>query len=367
MKPGAEDDDQQFWWQTTAVPLSRLLAVCEYTEERQRHLLDWYRKYILTALGPRPIRGIKPKFEPCLVFDGSACELSMNWKEREPNRTVRFTIEATGHEAGTPTDPFNQRTTETLLRNMASEFKSFDLSQFEHFAKHFFLPNEAAESLHAKMPADTPLSQVWVAFDLLHDSIMAKVYFIPLLKWIHTGTRTRDLVKQALTSCGDKYGPYDAAFGLLETYIDKIPPDQAPHIEMLAVDCIDSPKHRVKIYLRTNVNTLAKARHAYTLAGSLAGPAVETALAALNEFWPIIFRLEEKDIDDVMVLPEGSGCGYAIEMRPGVAEPEVKIHIPVRKIERTDEQLCDSLAAWFGRRGRSDLASIYLDSLRSVL
>ena len=362
-----ENEDQKFWWYATAISLSRLLAVCKYNEERRHQLLSWYRRFILPALGPRPIRGVKPNFEPCLVFDGSACELSMNWKELDPHRTVRFTIEATGSRAGTSADPFNQDETTALLRSMSEALPDLDLTQFEHFAAAFFLPGDAADNLAAKLPADTPLSQVWVAFDLLRDHVMAKVYFIPLLKWIHTGTPTRKLVREAVVQCNSKFGGYDASFAVLDSFLDSFPPSEAPHIEMVAIDCNDTPSSRVKIYLRTAVNTLTKAREAYTLGGRLCGQDVAAAIEALDEFWPIIFRLKGPNSEEKEVFEDGSGCGYAIEMKPGATEPEVKIHIPVRKIDGSDKQICESLSAWFKKRGNMKLATTYKEELEGVL
>jgi DMATS type aromatic prenyltransferase len=361
-------DDATFWWQTTGLPLSRLLAVSDYTEpDRQSHLA-WYRHFVAPALGPRPVPGVRPLFQPCPVYDGSPCELSTNFKERSPQRTIRFTIEATGRDAGTPDDPFNQAETTRLLGAMAGHVACLDLHQYEIFSRALFFSPEDAQALLPRVAPGTPLSQVWLAFDLLRGGggIMAKVYFMPILKWIETGTETKDLVFAAARAC-TRHGSYDAPVRLLDGFL--VAGAGAFVVEMVAIDCIDSPDARIKVYLRTNVNTLARAKHVLTLGGRLSGPLVEEGLAALSELWPILFRLGEGGVDaeTAEIFPSGSYCGCAVEMKAEREEPETKLHIPVRKIEGTDAQICESLAAWFDKRGHAGFAATYKKNLERVL
>lgn len=361
------NQDQKFWWAATAESLAHLLASCEYSEEDQITHLRWYHRFIIPALGPRPIPGVKPKFQPCPVADGSACELSINWKELDPKKTVRFTIEAVGHNAGTSSDPFNQEETVHLLEHMSKEIPDLDLDRFQVFASKLFLPSDAVESLMLRVSPGIPLSQVWVAFDLLHGKVMAKVYFMPILKMISTGIPTKTLVFEAAQACNGKYGSFDAPIQLLDSYLNSFPPSEAPVVEMVAIDCIDSPNSRIKIYLRTSVDTLAKAKWAYTLGGRLSGTLIEEGLQALGELWPILFRIKSTEFENEKILPGGSYCGNAIEMKPGSREQEIKIHIPVGKLDGTDRQLCESLSAWFKVRGQSSFAKTYKTDLESAL
>lgn len=364
---GFPDQDQELWWRATAHSLGRLLADYRYSKDDQLLHLEWYHKYILPALGPYPVRDQKPQFQPCPVSDGSACEHSINWREKGTRQTVRFTIEAVGPQAGTVADPFNQEAGERLLRRLAKDVPDVKLALFDHFAKDFFLPNDAAESLIPKMPPGTPLSQIWIAFDLLRGRLMAKVYFMPILKWIHTGVPTKTLVFDTARKINVAHGTFNASIELLDSFLESSPTGENPVMEMVAVDCIDHADSRIKFYLRTGVDTLAKAKHQLTLGGRLSGEVIEEGLEALSELWPILFRLEGDDIEDIAVLPAGSYCGCAVEMKPGRAEPETKLHMPVRKVKGTDAQLCDSLSSWFQRRGHSEFAATYKDNLTATL
>ncbi|OLN95472.1 7-dimethylallyltryptophan synthase 2 [Colletotrichum chlorophyti] len=365
------NQDQDFWWEATASSFSSLLKSCDYTECEQQFLLQWYSRFILPALGPRPWPDMVAKFNPCPVFDGSACEFSINWRERSPHRMVRFTIEATGMRAGTDEDPFNQEATQKLLRDMCSEVPGLSLKRFDLFALDLFFSKEAAVNLAPRVPTGTPLSQAWVAFDLVQKYPMAKVYFMPILKWIDTGRSTNELVFETARKCNtDEYGSFDEPVNMLQAYIETFTttPDDAPRVEMVAIDCVDSPDARIKIYLRTAVNTLARAKNMYTLGGRLKGQAVTEGLQALHELWPILFRLDaaDPDMEHAEVFPRGSYCGCAVEMKPGRQESGTKLHIPVRKIVGTDADLCEALAAWFRRRGHGEFASRYKEDLKKA-
>lgn len=197
---------------------------------------------------------------------------------------------------------------------------------------------------------------------------MPKVYFMPVMKWIKTGISTTDLVFDAARKCNGKHGSFDSPIALLDDYLRSFPPERMPVVEMVAIDCVDSPGARIKCYLRTGVNTLAKAKFQYTLGGRLFGEAIEEGLKALESLWPILFQLEgENDIEDREVFTAGNYCGCAIEMKSTLAVPETKLHIPVRKIQGTDGQLCKSLSAWFEQRGHREFAAAYKKDLAATL
>lgn len=280
-----QDEDESFWIAATLPSLAQLLASCEYGKEQRAAHLTWYQQFVPRALGPRPVSSQKAQFTPSPVFDGSACEHSINWKEKSSKRLVRFTIEATGRKAGTAEDPFNQTATGLMLRSMTDAVPGLSLKRFDIFAKHLFVSDAGSGEVLRKVPEGLPLSQVWLAFDLQHDgSILAKVYFMPILKWIETGTPTNDLVFDTMRECND-HGSFNKSIACLEDYIKSFTsvPDDAPRVEMVAIDCVDSPKSRIKVYLRTAVNTLARAKDMFTLGGRLTGKETEAGIAALTD------------------------------------------------------------------------------------
>lgn len=238
-----------------------------------------------------------------------------------------------------------------LLRALAEEDASVSLKRFELFAERLFIKKEDALELAVRIPSGTPRSQVWMAFDLLRDGgVMAKVYFMPVLKMIQSGVETKTLVFEAARAC-EEYGSFDQSIRVLEGYFGDFGEGLGPVVEMVG----------------TSVDTLAKAKKAFSLGGRLKGEEIVEGIKALEELWPILFRIDASEAEEATIFPPGSYCGNAIEMKPGAAFPEVKLHIPVRKIEGTDAQLCESLSKWFARRGHGEFAASYKKELQAAL
>ncbi|CAP61924.1 uncharacterized protein PODANS_5_1815 [Podospora anserina S mat+] len=260
---GFDDDSKEFWHETTLLPFIKLLQSSGYSnqdivihskwyEPLPRLLPSFYRWARLTrvstrynrfipALGGRPQSGKKPIFNARIMADGSPMELSVNFKETSNVRTVRFTIEATVPEAGTPIDPYNQEQTTRLLHDMTKSIPSIHLGQYNTFIRSLFLPASTAPSLLPKVPHETSLSQAWVAFDLAHGGdIMAKVYFMPFLKWLHTASSpsaavsTKDITFDVARQCDGTYGSYNHPIALLDSYLCSFPSGPSrPTVQMV--------------------------------------------------------------------------------------------------------------------------------------
>ncbi|KAK4175215.1 tryptophan dimethylallyltransferase-domain-containing protein [Triangularia setosa] len=239
-----DDDSKEFWNETTALPLIKLLQNSGYSNQDIETHSKWYNCFIIPALGSQPQAGKKPLFNARITADGSPVELSVNFKESSKVRTVRFTIEATGPKAGTPTDPYNQEETTRLLQTMTNAIPGIYLGQYNTFTQSLFLPASTAPSILPKVTPKTPLSQAWIAFDLAHGGgIMAKVYFMPFLKWLHTASpaqaiSTKDIIFDIARQCNGPYGSYDHPISLLDSYLCSFPPGSfQPTVEMVAIDC----------------------------------------------------------------------------------------------------------------------------------
>ncbi|KAK4204644.1 aromatic prenyltransferase [Triangularia verruculosa] len=372
----SEDDSQEFWHEVTALPLIKLLQSSGYSNEDIETHTKWYTGFILPALGRRPQTDKKPLFNARITADGSPVELSVNFKETSVARTVRFTIEAIGPEAGTLTDPYNQDETTRLLQAMTKSIPSVHLGQYDTFTQGLFLAASTAPSLLPKVPAGAPLSQAWVAFDLAHGGgIMVKVYFMPFLKWLHTASSstvaTKDLVFDIARGCNGPYGSYDHPIALLDAYLGSFSAGSSePTVEMVAIDCIDSPSARIKCYLRTGVASLQGAKEVMTLGGRIKTDDTELTLQLLGELWAVLFRSKiafGEDIETKSVLNGEAYCHLAVEMKPGFpGSIETKLHIPVNKVGGgglSDEVICAGLGEWFAKRGHEGFGGGYRKEL----
>ncbi|GAP88223.2 putative 7-dimethylallyltryptophan synthase [Rosellinia necatrix] len=375
-------EDREFWWSALADPLATLLQNREYPHDVQLQYLRWFQKWIPAALGPRPISG-QPFYGSWLTYDRSAVEYSINWKEKSPRQTVRFTLEPTSSKSGTPADPLNQLGAQEFLTGIAPDVPGLDLARFNDFLAATYIPDEGVEAAAAKHPAGFPRSRVWVAFDLDRAGrAVAKAYFLPHWRALHTGIPARQIVSDAILACSGPLGSYETSVAALNDYLDttSFAPGAAPEIALLSNDCVVADAaSRIKVYVRSEADTLAKARDMFHLGGRLRGPVVAECLAAIRDFWYHLFGLDSADpgADDKVVLG-GHGCVLVYEMRPtplpladgataAVApDIEVKLHIPVWELGKTDAEIGELMAAWFHAHGHPELAASYQSDLAAT-
>ncbi|KAK0710368.1 tryptophan dimethylallyltransferase-domain-containing protein [Apiosordaria backusii] len=207
---------------------------------------------------------------------------------------------------------------------------------------------------------------------------MAKVYFMPFLKWLHTSASsisptiaTKDIVFDIARQCNGPYGSYDHPIALLDLYLCSFASGQfQPMVEMVAIDCVDSPGARIKCYLRTGVTTLQQAREAMTLGGRIKNGDTDATLELLGELWGVLFRSKvgsHEEIETKSVLVEGAYCHLAVEMKAGdPGSVETKLHIPVNKVADgglSDEVICAGLGEWFAKRGHGEFDGGYRKEL----
>lgn len=366
--------DQEFWWDAFGEPLATLLKTSQYSEEEQLYYLRWFHQWIMPSLGPRPLNG-KPHFGATLTYDGSPLEYSLNWKEKKSNQTIRFTTEPCSRKAGTAADPLNQLAAKDLLTAMAKDISGIDLTRFNLFLSETNVPDEAVEEALSKYPPGIFRARTWIAYDLEGGGIVAKAYFNPVWKAIHTGRPTNAIVFDAIRKCNGPAGSYDAPIEVLDSYLRTFSGSEAPHIGLLSNDCVvDSPRSRVKVYVVAYAYTLAKAKEVFHLGGRISGPDIAAGVKAVGDWWCHLFGLSssDPDIDNKEVLPAGSRCIFTFEMRPtakGQEAPdiEVKMHTPMTWLGQTDAQICDVLSTWFQKHGHPDLAARYQPDLISAL
>ncbi|KFY27181.1 hypothetical protein V493_03668 [Pseudogymnoascus sp. VKM F-4281 (FW-2241)] len=369
--PGLPNDDQKFWWGATVPAFVRLLQDCQYTEEHQLLYLNWYYRWIIPALGPRATAAECPNPRSILVQDGSQVEFSIKWKEAKAQRAVRFTIEPTGYEAGTPSDPLNQKETLKVARAMTPEVQGMDLAMFEHFITATMVSNEAYEELQRKDPPRMPAAVSCLAFDLVAGQIGSKAYVLPRPKSVSTGISMRDLVYESIRKWDGDRGSYEASVGTFNDYLESFAGvtldsvDSPPSVASVAIDCVDPAAARVKIYSPTVARSLGKAKYAFALGGGLKGEFIDKALAALEDLWVTLFETKDEDKEVFHSDKPPGRCVLAVEMRPN-QEPETKLYLPMINTDMTDAQICAALEGWFTKRGVPQFANTYRDMLSNA-
>nr|BDX35609.1 DMATS-type prenyltransferase StrI [Stachybotrys sp.] len=361
----SEREDQAFWWNSLSPSLAALLEKNKYPEEEQQYYLRWFHTWIAPALGVRPRYG-KPYYTSGLTHDKSPLEFSQNWKENSPDQLVRFTLEPASRESGTASDPFNQKIAKDVITRMSKHVPGIDLKRFEHFFQETSVPFEASDEIAAKLLPGQARARVLLAFDLDHGGPVAKAYFVPQLKATYTGVTQKQVVFDSIR----KWSPsYIQAADALEGYLNTRTEEKPPQPFLVAIDCDDNPRSRVKVYLNeTSVDTLNKAKEIFSLGGKLNSPTIKKSLEAIDEWWYHIFALEPGSQSDDKKVLFGPTAVYAFELRPSEegqneVEMEVKLHLPLWVLEQTDAQLSNRLSAWFKAHNHEVFADRYLPDL----
>ncbi|KAI1497646.1 aromatic prenyltransferase [Biscogniauxia marginata] len=365
-----DSEDRAFWWGALSEPLASLLQANQYDNEVQLHYLRWFYQWILPALGPRPVGG-KPYYGSWITHDLSPLEYSLNWKERSPSQTIRFTIEAVTKQAGTATDPINQLGAKEFLNTISKDVPGLDLTRFNHFLNATNVPDNCMDDAIAKHPSYFPRSRVWIAFDLERSgSLMAKSYFLPHWRAIQSGIPAKTIIFDVIRACNKTDGSsYDGSLAAIESYLSTYArQDDEPQVGLLSNDCVtDAAGSRLKVYFRSSVDTLAKAKDMYHLGGRLRGANIAAGLKGISDFWYHLFGLDSSDTtaDDKVCVGEHK-CIFVYEMRSTQSsEPDidVKFHIPMWQLGKTDGQISELLASWFESHGHPDLAARYKSDL----
>jgi DMATS type aromatic prenyltransferase len=366
-----ENINQAFWWDKLGPSFASLLETSEYSGQEQLYYLRWFYENILPALGPRPVDG-KSNYPAWITHDGSCLEFSLNWKQTEAKQTIRFSFEPVTEQAGTNADPLNQRAAGIHLTRLANHIPDADLGRFQALRAAMSVPHESADEIIARNPPGSPLSTTWLACDLERGGgIVAKSYYLPHLKAVHTGIPTKSIVFDAMRACNGAFGVYDSGISPINEYLESFKQGPAPMVVLLSNDCVpDSQSSRLKVYVFSGANTLSHARDMFNLGGRLSGTATEEGLRAIEDFWCHLFGLDQNEpaSADQVVLPDAAHfiCVYEVRPTPGPGDApniEVKLHLPSWHMDKTDAERSELLSAWFERHGAHGLASRYKQDL----
>lgn len=366
--------DQAFWWNVLSETLASLLQANQYSKEVQLHYLRWFYRWITLALGPRPVDGT-PFYGSWITHDLSPIEFSLNWKEKIPKQTIRFTIEAVTRHAGTATDPINQLGAKEFLTALSKDLQGLDLTRFNQFLDATNVPDDCVDDAIAKHPSHFPRSRVWVAFDLEHSgNPVVKSYFLPHWLACQSGVSVNTIVSDAVRACNGSDGlSYDGSLAAINSYLSTFTrQEDAPQMGLLSNDCVvETVGSRLKVYFRSSADTLNKAKDMYHLGGSLKGANIAAALKGISEFWYHLFGLDSSDpaAADKVCIGEHK-CIFVYEMRSThSSEPDidVKFHIPMWQLGKSDNEISELLASWFASHSHSDLAARYKSDLNAAL
>ncbi|MCJ1247388.1 hypothetical protein MMC30_004602 [Trapelia coarctata] len=382
--------DSDFWWRTTASYLGTALDAAGYSPDDQYESLLFYYRYILPYLGDRPTTDERvKKFKSFITNDYSPFELSWSWGGPKSSPTVRFLIEAIGPESGTTSDPYNQKRTIELVRNLAASKPDIDWQWFDHFFETLLVTDDAfgpngkrtwaclnpfskyfwtaKDSTSENFKSLGHSSSVFLACDLQRGKLLVKPYFIPAIRAIQTGQTPLEVIAHGVRSF-EHAGMNIPALDNMIQFVEKHPELQLQFLA-IAPDCVTPTQSRLKIYCRSPHTSFDSVRTMMTLGGRIRGSSWDWSMKELRKLWWLALGLDKKwpsSADLPRKFHYTSGILYNIDIKPGNTMPEPKVYIPTKHYSRDDLDAAHGLTRFLNEQGRGSYTENFMQVLEGM-
>ena len=362
--------DHQFWWEMCSPSIKALFRHSgTYTAKQQQDHLNWFRDIAVPSLGQRPSSTYR--LSSLLNWEGSPYRPSWNFSG-SGSSTVRLGFDPIGPQTGTDADPFGQRYLERTNPVFAQSSNPVaDMTWFDEIASSMYLTPEEEANLHAKWPAGQPRPpHHFLAWGCKGSEREFKPYFHPMLKAAATGRSVHQVTydgARAVSTLGDELKP---TIDLLEDFHVSRADIMTPLL--VAVDCIEPVKSRLKIYAMAQSNAFNVMRDSMTLGGQKTDPETLRGVDCLESIYHLLMG-EKRPLS-----PSTTKKGWSTskthqatilswEMKPGRLMPEVKIYLPMWQFAQSEAAIVDNMGEIFRGFGWNDAARMYGPALQEAL
>ncbi|GKT57633.1 aromatic prenyltransferase [Colletotrichum tofieldiae] len=347
----------RWWWDRCAPLLISLLNSAEsYTSEEKADHLRVFRDVVVPSFGiPTP----NAKVRPLLTYDGSTFEPSWNFTKSDDG-VIRYTFEPLGDTAGSEEDPFAGEIGRSMIPILSQVSSDVDLRWYEQLVSAWFVTPEEAVAARQRMPPHVKrIPQLFLAYDMKRSKRILKAYHFPVLKHFATGITTSELVFDMIPKLqpfGDKLA---APAKKLQKYLAVC--KEPCLVEMMAIDCIDPSKARVKVYARTASNSKSVLADVFTLGGTQTDEATLKGVETAEKVWHLLLDEpqgmatdQRKDCRDLQNLHKGI-C-FAFELKSGAERIDIKAHLPWGQTSRSDAQTIENFTQALRNLGSDESA-----------
>jgi DMATS type aromatic prenyltransferase len=366
---GFENEDQKFWWKSTAPVLGKFMVKADYTSAQQFSFLSWFHNFILPSLGPSPAPGKERTWRAQCTPNASPFQPS--WNIQSAKTTVRFTIEPIGFEAGTRKDVFNHKAAFDLMKKLKAANPKMEDSWFYHCAKELYVTKETINMiLMAKGIPEKKPPTVFLAFDLLDKEIETKAYFFPHMRAYMQGITQGEMIIRTVKGLNEPGIDLNPGLDAFEEYLRSGGPVTHRNVEMLAIDCVEKSRARAKIYVNSFNNTYNKIKDIYTMGGRLTDKATVDSLEPLKDLWRLMYDFPETGFEDTElpnIMHPRSCFVIGFEFKSGDPLPITKIYFPMWHYAKNDAQISTALSAFFAKQKWDKMAQNYGRDVREIL
>jgi DMATS type aromatic prenyltransferase len=364
----------RFWWQVTAVPLSKLMTRMNYPLHLHYRYLAYYYDIVLPSYGPIP-SAKNEQWNATLTPDNSAFEPSWNLQTTGTQESiVRFTIEAHSAESGHGADPLNQKSIGELVRRAAEMSEGVDVDVYKYVTSALFVSDEEGRRLRKAWPDHLP-PQAYLAFDFEKTGrMLVKGSFFFMWKAKQTGRAPRDIVHELVVKMpvigATLVEPLKVWYQWLRAFPDVYGGELM--VEGLGFDLLTpGPRSRIKIYQRLRKSCFGAVTYFYTFGNRLQDPATTKGLELLKLFWVVVCGVQDDEDFMGREIVEAHRYWADIvvnwEFKAGEALPRPKLYFPLGKWLENDEVCSERLSDFWKRIGWSEMAGSYRKDWNEIL
>ncbi|KAK9852623.1 hypothetical protein MYU51_007703 [Penicillium brevicompactum] len=359
----ATTNDDELWNNEVGKMLGIMLEMAGYPDHSREIHCNFFHESVAPSLGQHPRGTGISQWKSFMTDDHTPVELSWCWSSSLETPTVRYSAEPIGKWAGQPADPNNTAASLRLFGDALQLSPEMDLYLHRHFQRSLMAPTMIDEGAAVQIPQ----SQSFIAFDLLESTIVVKQYYLPAWRALAEEKSNFALVEEAIRDIPSLGASLLSSFAVFRDFIESLPIETRPTVEIMAIDCLDPLKSRLKVYIRSQSTTLDSALQILTIGGE--APKTSEEKASLRELWHSIFGLDPQQSDDTP-LPEKDhrtgGILYYFEFKCGVNTPKTKAYLPVRHYARDDLQIATGLSEYLGHRGKRLATGSYLEGVQAL-
>ncbi|CAG8369869.1 unnamed protein product [Penicillium salamii] len=356
------EKDASLWNGEVGTMLNMMLEMAGYPENSRKIHSHFFQESVSPSLGQHPRGTGAPQWKSFMTDDHTPVELSWCWSSQLDTPTVRYSAEPVGKWAGQPADPTNTAASLRLLGDALQLSPEMDLYLHRHFQRKL-VPSQT----NTKDKEQNPHSQRFIAFDLLEDTIVVKQYYLPSWMAIEKKMSKFALVADAIQDIPSLGTSLLSSFAVFTDFIESFSRDTRPEIEIMAIDCLDPSKSRIKVYIRSQATTLQSVLEILTIGGK--SPKTPEETNSLRELWHSVFGLSEQQSDQTP-LPKNDhrtgGILYYFEFKSGISLPKTKVYLPARHYAQDDGQIARGLSQYLDRRGKRLASGSYVEGVQSL-
>ncbi|KAL1601388.1 hypothetical protein SLS60_006300 [Paraconiothyrium brasiliense] len=351
----------QQWWKQTAPMLGHMLQGAGYDVHQQYRILLFFWRYIVIHLGPYPEESqnktLTPFWQSFMTDDNSPMELSWAWDSINSLPEIRFSIEAIGYEAGKAEDPHNQMETMKLISELKATQPHLVWELFEYFHTAF-QPPLGNRNVNQEFPHRSSLG---LGIKCSRGSIRVGAYLTPPLSDSAAGWN----FTYGVISKFKRDGVLFPTAKQLHNFLTQTERGRELCFVGLGIDCVQTNKSRLKIYLRSQHTSTESMREVLTLNGTMPEPWTDSVLQKLYTLLDMVAP-GYKEIQ--LCNAQTAGVLYNFDIHSGRKEPYPRIYIPVKHYGINDLSIAQGLERFQTMEGRieEERSSPYLEMLRQV-